>query len=234
MNIFCKITNEKSGPEKSPDEAVQEEVNSISERDLRRLYSVEYKSQSYASFFNTSMEKDKSILTLSVAGVGFALTLLKLADSIQIYDIAIFISASLCFLGSIYSVVTMFGKNADFIVDLTTDKDVTLKQDELKRLDKKAIRFFYVGIVLTIILGLSTSIRLVNEDSTVSKPEDTQTTQHDTSSGLEVCMESLQQASDITKSLAAMAELQPTEKPSANQTNSSTSSGAESMKPDTD
>ena len=40
------------------------------EVELQTKFRVEYNSQSYASFYNTKLEKDKSILTLSVAGLG--------------------------------------------------------------------------------------------------------------------------------------------------------------------
>ena len=79
MNIFCKVIN--PGAENSESIKSNETPNSISKSDLNKLYAVEFQSQSYASFYNTTMEKDKSILTLSVAGIGFLVTLLQLVES---------------------------------------------------------------------------------------------------------------------------------------------------------
>ncbi|EJL6332770.1 hypothetical protein NMR63_003370 [Vibrio cholerae] len=51
-----------------------EKVEGLSEKEVEQLSGIEFQSQSYASFYNTTLEKDKSILTLSVAGIGFLLT----------------------------------------------------------------------------------------------------------------------------------------------------------------
>lgn len=91
VNIFCKVIN-KEVKEKIPENSEPEKIeNSISDQDLQRLYAVEFKSQSYSSFYNTTMEKDKSILTLSVAGIGFLITLLKLSDTLNHYDMVFFL-----------------------------------------------------------------------------------------------------------------------------------------------
>ncbi|MEZ8734882.1 hypothetical protein AB4559_09370 [Vibrio sp. 10N.222.51.C8] len=232
VNIFCKITNQRQEDDKKTKENT-DVPNSISDRDLRRLYAVEFKSQSYASYYTTSMEKDKSILTLSVAGIGFSLTLLKLAEVVNLHDLIIFVLSSLSFLGSIYAVVTMFGKNADFMIDLTQDKDVSVKQYQLQQLDKVAIRCFYIGIVLTIILGLSTSIGLINKEKNMSENEKQNVIQTEVRG---ISLESLQGAQQIKKSLATAAELAPSEttQPTSNSQSSSSASGPAAMKPDID
>ena len=102
VNIFCKVINKEAKEEKSESCESKKIENSISDQDLQRLYAVEFKSQSYSSFYNTTMEKDKSILTLSVAGIGFLITLLKLSDSLEYYDMIFFSVAILGFLISIF------------------------------------------------------------------------------------------------------------------------------------
>ncbi|WP_368208409.1 hypothetical protein [Aeromonas sp. R4-2] len=161
MNVYFQIVNTDPKQEVSADKKDNASSTSISDEDLKRLAYIEFKSQSYASFYNTSMEKDKSILTLSVAGLGFLVTLLNLSKEIGKIDYALFILAASAFLVSIYCIVTMFGKNADFIIDLTQDKDVTLKEYKLKKLDTWAIGSFYLAIVASISLGISTSIPLI-------------------------------------------------------------------------
>lgn len=232
MNIFCKVINNEAAPVQQTEVAIDKVKNSISDQDLQRLYAVEFKSQSYSSFYTTTMEKDKSILALSVAGTGFLVTLLKLTDKLAIYDMVFFVLAALGFLLAIYFIISLFGKNADFIVDLVQEKDVTLKQHQLKQLDTWAIRAFYLGIVMSLFLGVSTSSTLfIEKESNMSnKP----ITEELINSGAKPANESYQQATDLTKSFQGAAGMQP-------QTNStqqitpvsSGSSGASAMMPKT-
>lgn len=238
MNILCRINNNTS---KASEKEEQKSTvsNSISDQDLQRLYSVEFKSQSYASFYSTTMEKDKSVLTLSVAGIGFLITLLKLTDTLALYDMIFFALASLGFLCSIFCIITLFGKNADYIVDLAQEKDVTLKQHYLKKLDTRGIRSFYLAIIMSLLLGISTSSTLfINGEEKVSKT----TTEELVKSGVVAGNESFQQAQDLnesfqqaqnlTKSFQGATNMQPPtgsgqQQPSA----SSESTGAAAMMP---
>lgn len=136
------------------------EKSSISNQDLQKLYSVEFKSQAYASFYTTTMEKDKSILSLSVAGVGFLITLLKLTNELMIYDMFFFIFAIIGYLTAIYCIISIFSKNSKYIIDIVQDKSVTLIEYQLKRFDSLAINAFYLGIVMSLLLGISTSSTL--------------------------------------------------------------------------
>lgn len=162
MNIFCKITNtslSESGLTEPPKN--NDTKPNISDEDIKRLSYIEFQSQSYASFYSTTMEKDKSILTLSVAGIGFLVTVLNISKAINYIHYTLFVVAAALFLVSIYCVLTIFEKNADFIIDLTQKRDVTLKEYKLKRLDLWAIRSFYLAILLSTLLGISTTIALI-------------------------------------------------------------------------
>ncbi|MEL0646919.1 hypothetical protein V6248_05755 [Pseudoalteromonas agarivorans] len=239
MNIFCKVIN-KDIKEETPENGEPKKMeNSISDQDLQRLYAVEFKSQSYSSFYNTTMEKDKSILTLSVAGIGFLITLLKLSDSLGYYDMAFFSIATVGFLISIFCIVTLFGKNADFIVDLAQEKDVTIKQHVLKQLDTWAIRTFYLAIIMSVCLGVSTSSTLfLKGEKEMTKETKINITieTHGTPAN-----ESFTQAVDLTKSYQQATSLQDSFQGAANlqsSTNTQTTaqsnnSGAAAMMPNT-
>lgn len=134
-----------------------EEKKGLSDKEVEQLSAIEFQSQSYSSFYNTTMEKDKSILTLSVAGMGFLLTLLQLAKNISYFEFIFFLIAALGYLVAIYSVISIFGKNSNFIIELVNKRDTSVKQYQLDILDKTAIRSFYLAIVMTVVLGVSTS-----------------------------------------------------------------------------
>ncbi|WP_286235597.1 hypothetical protein [Thalassotalea sediminis] len=239
MNIFCKVIN-KEIKEEIPGNCEPKKIeNSISDQDLQRLYAVEFKSQSYSSFYNTTMEKDKSILTLSVAGIGFLITLLKLSDSLGYYDMAFFSIATVGFLISIFCIVTLFGKNADFIVDLAQEKDVTIKQHVLKQLDTWAIRTFYIAIIMSVCLGVSTSSTLffkgdkeMTKETDISKTIETQGTPANESFTQAVDLtKSYQQATSFQDSFQGAANLQSNT--NAQTTAQSNNSGAAAMMPNT-
>lgn len=247
MNIFCKIINDTPKEEKSSDDIKQESKykndSNISDIDLKKMCFVEYKSQAYASFYNTAMEKDKSILTLSVAGIGFLVTLLNISKTIGYVNYSIFILASLCFLISIYCILSIFDKNADYMLDIAQDKDVTLKEYKLKKLDKWAIRSFYLAIILSILLGVSTSIPLLsNEDNDMSENKQPKTTSElsvttESYSGSVCIGDSFEGISNLGKSLSgfsgASSLLAQTNTQARTQsTTPSNTGGASGMKPD--
>lgn len=228
MNIFCKINQNESSesiPEKSPSNN-----NSISSADLKKLLSVEYKSQTYASFYTTAMEKDKSILTLSVAGIGFLVTLLKLASYLNIYDMVFFFVAAVSYLSSIFLIITLFSKNASYVIDLVNDRDTTLKNFELMQLDKWAIRSFYLAIVMSLLMAISTSSALFFERNKEMTNENKETTQK-----LVIDGNSYAQASDLKRSYQGASAMQPgSDVPSTTQSQpaSEQQTGAAAMRPD--
>lgn len=228
MNIFSKVTNHYSEKKQNEEKESTPPKPSITEKDMEKMSMVEFKSQSYASYYNTAMEKDKSILTLSVAGIGFLVTLLKLEDSIAVYQLFLFAIAAISFLVSIYSVITLFGENGDFIIDLINDRDVTLKQHKLRILDRNAIYAFYLAIVMSLALGISTSSSLVNiGDKEVTKEND-ELVDKIQKGELEPALDSFQGAVDFKKSFASADGLKPnTNQQPSNQSNQ----GAADLKP---
>ena len=231
--------NDESKPEVSKESEFhskeKEATTGLSKKEESQLTRIEFKSQSYASFYNTTMEKDKSILTLSVAGIGFLITLLKLTETIQFYDMAFFSIAALAFLVAIYCVITIFGKNASFIIDLTNNVDVQVKQYQLDVLDKWLIRSFYLGIVMSLMLGISTSTSLfLSKDTEMTKEQSKPQTQK-----LQPALESYSKAVNFSDSFSGAAALQTqaAEQPTATQPVSSSASsvsGAAAMMPKDD
>lgn len=139
---------------------IEEDYAELEDAKIKIAKYVEFNSQSYASFYNTKLEKDKSILTLSVAGLGFLVTFTNLAGEMFLFSYAALIIAAFSFLICIYNVVTIFEKNALYIIEVTTDSDKSGELEiQLRRHDKIAIYSFYTGIFLSFVLGMSTSIQ---------------------------------------------------------------------------
>ncbi|MBM4918748.1 hypothetical protein HYO36_20170 [Vibrio parahaemolyticus] len=199
----------KQSSEKEVKQSSEKEVKQLSEKEVEQLSGIEFQSQSYASFYNTTLEKDKSILTLSVAGIGFLLTLLQFTKSISYIELAFFMIGAASYLVAIYCIISIFGKNSSFIIDLVRKRDTSVKQYQLDVLDKTAIRSFYLAIVMTVLLGAATSQSMftIGENAMSDNKQVTQTTQ--TFAEMDTHFSCLQ-ASELHKSFQSPSLLQGT------------------------
>lgn len=136
---------------------------------------IAYYSQGVAAFYNTAMERDKTLLSLSTAGIGVLMTLMHTAlDSITvliIYYLAIF-SLLIC----IFSVVLIFQQNKKHLTDVLMGK--TEKDDPcLTILDNVAKYSFLLGLLFCVIIGISsaTSTYIEREKTMATKKSETST-----------------------------------------------------------
>lgn len=153
---------------------IEEDSSLLEESKINISKYIEYYSQAYASFYNTTLEKDKSILTLSVAGLGFLITFANLNVKLGCVAYAAFILAALAYLYSIYNIITIFGENAKYIIEITTDsgKEGGI-ETQLKKYDKRAINSFYIGIILSLALGVITSFQSQLKEENIVAEENT-------------------------------------------------------------
>jgi len=150
------------------------EKNSQKIEDVENSKYVEFYSQSYASFYNTTMEKDKSIMTVAAGGIGFLITFMNISKHIEIFEYIIFLLAALAFIITIFTIIHIFGKNAQYIVSVTTEaEDTPLLEGKLLCLDRTAIIAFYFGIVFSLILGITSSYKNLNQETGMSSKKET-------------------------------------------------------------
>jgi hypothetical protein len=137
-------------------DAREESINEYSQFEAR---DVEYHSQSYAAFFGTRMEKDKSILTLAVVGIGYLATFANLGDKQLIgLELILFGIASICFLVSIVIVIQVFKLNGDYIMAILNPSSASQQKAgilgrRLKNADRIVLTSFISGLITTILLG---------------------------------------------------------------------------------
>lgn len=84
---------------------------------------LEFYSQSIAGMINTSLEKDKSVFTMSVAGIGYILA--QLDSDLGMALNFIYVTSALSFLICIVDSISIFKFNKDYIIE-------TLKKDNAK------------------------------------------------------------------------------------------------------
>lgn len=123
---------------------------------------VAYYGAAVTAWFTTSLEYDKSLLTLSAAGIGLHLTLLTTVGLKSAEGLVLYIGAILCFAASLLTVLSIFRLNQKHIEDIVSSR-VTGTDPALARLDLFAIFSFGVAVVLTAIVGISAAIHSYSE-----------------------------------------------------------------------
>ncbi|MNF91673.1 hypothetical protein D3C84_742840 [compost metagenome] len=147
----------------------------LNDEELYRSNLVEYNSQTYASFYNTRMEKDKSLLTLSIATLGFIITYMSSALETLFQTLLISLASGFLLYTS-HIIIKIFDKNADYLIACTqsTSEPETQRQT-LEKLDKKATRSFYCGILLTIVLAFISQQKKETDMTTKDQQKSTNT-----------------------------------------------------------
>lgn len=107
-------------------------------------------------WIGTRMEKDKSVLTLSAAGVGLLVTLLTTVGASSWLQCAFYASSFACFIYAAWTAVRIFDCNAEYLERLAAGRD---EEDvRLKDLDEKLLRSFVLGIGFAILVGVSAAV----------------------------------------------------------------------------
>jgi hypothetical protein len=118
---------------------------------------VAYYSAAVTAWFTTSLEHDRSILTLSAAGIGLHLTLLTTVGLKSPEALALYIASIVCFVFSLLAVLRVFRLNQSHIEAIIAGK-ATGRDPVLTRIDLFALISFGLGVVLTSIVGVSAAI----------------------------------------------------------------------------
>lgn len=139
---------------------IDENKASISAEDIKRLQKVEFSSQAYASFFATTMERDRSMLSLSVAGIGFLVAMINWQKDQVITSTQLFflVFAVLGFLGVVFVILKIMKDNGALVIGLVNETNVAVQEYKLKNLDSWAFYLFNIGILFTACLGLLTAV----------------------------------------------------------------------------
>ena len=120
----------------------------------------EFYSQGVAAWFNTALERDKSLLTLSVAGVGVLVSMTQIAvDSIG--SLLLYAGALLAFIFCLFFVLIIFKQNKKHIQDVFNGQ--ATEDPLLEFLDSGAIFSFLIAILLCVTLGIYSAVAAYND-----------------------------------------------------------------------
>lgn len=148
---------------------------SLSDSELIKQKQVAYYSHQVSAFLSTRMELDKSLLTLSVAGLGFLLSFIKVESNNNSANFFFFTIAALSFFFCILAVISIFEKNSKLIIGLSNNDEKETKK-KLKRLDKIAKWTFMTGVFLSMSLVIASQYEKLNDSPKENPTKKTEST----------------------------------------------------------
>lgn len=169
---------------------------------------VEYYAASVNAWFNTSLEHDKSLFTLSAGGIGLLITLLTTVGLSSAESLVLYICAILSFVISLLAVLAVFKRNRTHIEEILSGKGAAT-DPLLTKLDSTALFAFGIGVLFTAIIGISAAINSYSNKEKSMSNENTNKAQQiqikESFSGAT----NLQPSTEVTKSFNGASALQP-------------------------
>jgi hypothetical protein len=176
--------------------------------EIKELKDVEYYSSAVTAWFNTSLEHDKSILTLAAGGIGLLITLLTSVGLSTAEALVLYILAIICFVVALVAVLIVFRYNKAHIESILAGTQETV-DPSLAKVDTIAIGAFGLGVVLTAVIGISAAIHSFTTKEKTMQNEANKTTQQTPINESFNGAARLQPTGDLTKSFNGAAKLQP-------------------------
>lgn len=160
---------------------------------------VEFYSAGLTAWYNTRLEHDKSLLTLSAGGIGLLVTLMTTVVVSSAESLVLYSCALLAFLICLASILVIFKKNADHLEEVICG---TGSQNDLvlSRLDSVGMWAFASGVGFSVVIGISAAIHSYGKEEMKMSNADRQ------QKSVEIAQESfngvarLQPQTDLSKS----------------------------------
>jgi hypothetical protein len=195
------MTEEEQQPEANGQEP--EEQHQHIDAEIIRQKELEFYSQAVSAFFLTSLELDKSYLTISVAALGFWITLiatLKEGLFVSTFGVVFCVISLLAFAATCLLVLNIFHFNKDAILEIVSAPPGEAPgptNQKIKKLDVLVRWSFGIGASSLVLFGMFTADRLLdhrNETMTTANDNNRPT---DSTTGM------------VTESFDKMAHLRP-------------------------
>lgn len=180
----------------------------MSPEEIQKQKEIQHYAASVNAWFNTLLEHDKSILSLSAGAIGLLVTLLTTVGVRSAEGLALYACALLSFTVSVASVVFVFQRNARHIENVLSEQ-IRGKDPVLSTADSVKTWAFSAGILLTALIGIATAFQSLLSKET-SMANETKKTSHSTPltesfNGLQ----KLQPNADQTRSFNGLSNLTP-------------------------
>jgi hypothetical protein len=120
-----------------------------------------------SALFNTQLERDKQLLTLSSSAIALLVTLLRTVGVSNLLQIVFFGIALFAFLVTVLLVLEILKKNGDYIEQMMQGRGF---ENKYVILDQFATISFIIGIAMVIIIGMdSARISLSEKETNMNK-----------------------------------------------------------------
>lgn len=128
----------------------------MDENEKNNMKEIEYYSQIVSAWVTTKLEKDKSILTISAAGLGLLVTLISTLGINNFTEMILYICTIFFFMIAIVTMILIFERNSHRLENQVNGNDA---QDYiLSILDYLGVISFSIAIFFTFIIGISVSL----------------------------------------------------------------------------
>ena len=145
-------------------------------RHLRELEgkNIEHYSVLLQAWIQTKMESDKTLVTLSAAGIGLLVTILTTAGVRRIWEVLLYLGSFAGFLTTIWTSLTIYQLNSKHIE--TELKQSTGQDLKLEKYDKRSKRAFIFGAICACLIGVVAATNEVSSKMGVNLAENKETT----------------------------------------------------------
>ena len=148
----------------------------MTQEEVAHQKEIEYYASSVNAWFHTSLEHDKSILTLAAGGIGFLITLLTTVGPSSAETLVFYVGAITSFLVALVSVLVVFRHNKTYIEQVLAGKIVG-NDPVLAKADSIALWAFGVGVVFTAVIGIAAATHSYTSKEITMSKEPTKSTQ---------------------------------------------------------
>lgn len=125
--------------------------------EVREQKDIQFYAASVAAWYNSALERDKSLLALSAGGIGLLLTLLTTVGVASVCLLTLHIAAISSFILSVISVLIIFGRNRTHVEQVLAG--TAPKSDPwLEKLDLTAIASFGLGVIFAGTVGIAAAV----------------------------------------------------------------------------
>ena len=133
----------------------------MSPEEFQQAKAVEYYASGVNAWYTTTLEHDKAIFALSAGGIGLLITLLTTIGVSSAAALVLYVSAIVCFVLSLVSVLVIFKRNRTHIERAFASTGPS-NDTSLYVLDWVAVVAFGVGALLCAIVGVAAAIESYN------------------------------------------------------------------------
>jgi hypothetical protein len=175
--------------------------------DINEKKEVAFYTAGVTAWYNTSLEHDKSLFTLSAGGIGLLITLIRTVGVQSAETLILYIAAMISFLICLLTVLIIFKKNRAHIEQVLQGRLVP--DQSLAILDNVAIMSFGIAVLFSAIIGVSSAINSYTIKAKQMTNETIKTDQSVPATESFNGVSNLQQSSDFTKSFNNVGALKP-------------------------